>query len=513
MRAISKVAINAGSSYVSMGLSMIINLLLVPFVIRTLGKEVFGIVVLIQSFQFVVNMAGSGLNQAFVRLYALNYAKSDREQLAGYYSNAVFMVMFLVTPLAIGLTTLLTALVVPMFNIEPEMLFSARSLMVIFGAYCICNFLSSPYIAVCASTQKFYLQYFWEAVHLVVWALCVIVFLHQWPSIITYGLAYLTARLVFYIGMLITAKKVLPYCVYAYASVKWMKIREILSISTLVLIPNISANIYTHLNQMIINAFLGPLYNTYFAVCLVWQRMLAQILDAAGTVIAPQITTYQAGEKWAQVGEGLLRSTKYAFLVGLPIGGTMAIIPGPVFEVWLGSGYEIASVAMFWIAISLPWMGAQLPAISILIALGRYRFPSILAPAIAVLNLTIVLVGIKWFSFSVITISAVLFICMFLRMGLIMPIYSAAQCRLSYWKYLKQSYCRGAVTFLPAGMFLFLAKGYIVEWNFLSLVGIIAIAALIYLVSLWFVALDAWDKTLIISYVHKLKFLGYLLGR
>lgn len=513
MRAISKIAINVCSSYVSMGLAVIINILLIPFVIGVLGKEVFGIVALIQSFQFIISMAGSGLNQAFVRLYTLNYAKSDKSELAGYYSNAVFITTFMISPLTIAIMALVTVAVIPLFNIAPEMLLSARVLMVIFGVYCMFNFLSSPNLAVCASIQKFYIQNFWEIIYYLVFAVCTVFFLRLWPSIISYGLAFLAARLVFYAGVFISAKKALPYCTYRYSLVKWAKIRDVLSISILVLIPNMSANIYTQLNQMIINAFLGPLYNTYFAVCLVWYRVLSRVLNTIGSVVAPQITIYQAKEQWQHIGEGLLRATKYSFLVGLPIGGMLAIMPGPIFKIWLGPGYEIAAQAMFWIALVLPWMAAQLPVISILIALGKVRFPSILAPSIALINLTTVLVGVIWFHFGLVAISIVVFACMFLRQGLILPVYSAIQCRISYWRYFKQSYCRGLAAFFPVVLFLFFVKDKIGAWTIVNLFWIIAIAALIYIILIWFVALDSWDKTLIISYASKLKYIKKFLNR
>jgi O-antigen/teichoic acid export membrane protein len=506
MRTISKIAINVGSSYVSMGLTAIINILLIPYVIGILGREVFGIVVFIQSFQFLVGMAGSGLNQAFVRLYALNYAKSEESELAGYYSNAVFITTFIVSPLTIALTVLLTVTVIPLFNITPEMLLAAQIVMVIFGVFGTLSFLSSPHLAVCAAAQKFYIQNFWEIIYFLVFAACVVGFLWLWPSIIAYGLAFLVGRLVFYAGVYFSAKKVLPYCVYRYSLVRWAKIRDVLSISILVLIPNLSSNIYTSLNQMIINAFLGPLYNTYFEVCLVWQRMMIRILSTVGFVMAPQMTTYQAKEQWRQIGEGLLRATKYSFLVGLPIGGMLAMMPGPIFEVWLGPGYKIAAQAMFWIALILPWMAAQLPVIPILVALGKVRFPSILSPSIAIFNLATVLAGVIWFDFGLVAISIVMFACMFLRYGLILPIYSAIQCRISYRRYILQSYCRGVIAFLPAALFLFFVKDKMEAWTILDLFWRIAIAALIYCISIWLVALDSWDKNLIFSYATKVKY-------
>lgn len=513
MRAISKVAINMGSSYTSMGLTIIINILLVPFVIGILGKEVFGTVALIQSFQFIVGMASSGLMQAFVRLYVLNNAKSEKTELVGSYSNAVFVTIFIISTVVITITVLLIIFIVPWFNINSEMLLSSRILMGIFGICAVVNSLSLPHLSVYASVQKFYIQNFWEVVYHVIFAVCTVFFLWQWPSIISYGLALLAARVAFYVGVFIAAKKDFPFCVYQHNLVTWSKIRAIFSISILVLIPNLSANIYTQLNQMIINLFLGPLFNTYFAVCLLWHRMLGRVLTTVGSVISPQITAYQAKEQWRQIGEGLLRTTKYSFLVGLAIGGTLAIIPGPVFKVWLGPGYDLAAKAMFWFALVAPWMAAQMPGIAILVALGKVKFPSVLAPVIAVTNLTIVLIGVKWFGFGIVSISIVLFACMFTRYGLILPAYSAVQCRIPYWHFIRQSYCRGAIAFVPAALFLFTMKDRIDKWTIVNLSAIITIAILIYFFSIWFIALDSWDKNLIFSYAVKLKYIKKFMSK
>jgi O-antigen/teichoic acid export membrane protein len=496
---------NAASSYGAMGVSSAITILLIPFIIGQLGKEMYGVVILVQSLQFLIDVCGSGLSQAVCRMYSICLVNSDENELNSYYTNCLFLITSIIIPFTVIIALALIFLALPRFNIAPEQIHAAKILMGLIFGCSLATFLSVPHIGICAATQRFYMQNLCSIFSQTVWAILVVFFLYNWPSLVSLGGAYLIGRVIYFLASVVVSKKILPGFKFLVMLIDFKKIRNILSISVRVLVTNLSNSAYMQFNQMIINAFLGPVYNTYFAVCFVWNTLSSRLLDVVGTVIAPQITTFQVKKQWNAIGQSLVRSTKYGGIAGMPIAAVLGVLAGPIFSVWLSDGYEKSIRIMPWFALAIPITASQVPPVSMLIALGKYKLPSIVAPVIAAANLIVVLICVGWYGLGLESIAITLFVFVFIRLAIIYPLYAARVCRVSITKYFLESYFRNILTIIPVLAILFLAKAEIAVWNLHTLVGVIVIAVIVYLLSCWFIALDQWDKNLIITHLISLK--------
>lgn len=505
MKATSRILINALSSYGALGFSIAVNILLIPFVIHHLGKEVFGLVAVVLSIQIIIRLAGSGMAQAMGRYFALNYANEDTEGIHKYYTNSVAITAGLLTPLVVLLAVAIVLFVVPICNVPVEQRFAFTGLFILLSAFSIAQIWSAPYLAICASVQKFYLQHLCLIISQLVYAGILIALLPSKPSLIVYGSAYLTGATVRLVLLYIIGKRIFSYCKFRLKLINFKKIRDIFSVSIQAFLPAFSSNTYTQVNQIIVNIFLGPVYNTYLAVCLIWQNLTWQIFNAVGSVIAPQITTYQAKEQWEPIGNALCRVTKYSAMISFPLCTSLAILTLPIFYLWLGEGYEISIEIMPWYALSLLFFGCQVAPALMLIALGKNRLPSTLAPIIAGCNLAVVLIFVGFYGYGLRAIAITMFVCTFIRLGLFQTWYVARQCRISLREYLTIGYMKPLLSFLPSVIILLWAKEQISDWSLPVLTAVVGAATVVYIPICWFAALDAWDRNLVKSHLGLLK--------
>ena len=145
MKATTKILINALSSYLALGFNIVVNVLLIPFVIRHLGKEVFGLVALVISIQVMIRLAGSGMSQAMGRYFVLEYAQDDTEGLHAYYANSVAITLGILTPVVMLLALALVFFVVPMFNVPSEQRADFTWLFILFSVFSAVQFWAAPY--------------------------------------------------------------------------------------------------------------------------------------------------------------------------------------------------------------------------------------------------------------------------------------------------------------------------------------------------------------------------------
>ncbi|MHC4336716.1 MAG: MATE family efflux transporter, partial [Planctomycetota bacterium] len=442
MRATSKIAINVLSSYSALGLSILINVLLIPFVIHYIGKELYGLIALAISMQALVMLVGSGMSQAMCRYFSLKHAQGDIEGLNAYYANSVAITIGILTPIIALLTFGIVKFGVPLLDIPEGHKIHVVYLILLLCAFAVSQILAIPYMAICMGVQRLYLEHLCLIAGRLCCAVIIVAILPLRQNLVVYGIAYLVSSLVRLTMLYFIAKHIFPFCKFRLGLVNVRIILSVFSVSTQAFLPALSASVYTQVNQIIVNTFLGAVYNTYLAVCLIWQALAWQILNAVGSAAAPQITTYQAEGRWDLIGKGLCRITKYSGMIIIPLSAVLAILPHAVFGVWLGEGYQASISIMPWFAGSLVFLGFQIPVALMLIALGRNRLPSILAPIIAALNLVTVLLFVAKYKFGLEAIAIIMFICVFVRLGLFQTWYAAKECRLSQRKYLLKGYLK-----------------------------------------------------------------------
>jgi O-antigen/teichoic acid export membrane protein len=504
MRTTSRILINVLSSYGALGFAIVLNIFLIPFVISYLGKELFGLVALAQSLQILVRLVGSGMSQAMGRYFVLSYTKEDAGGLQSYYSNAVAITLGILTPV-VALLTLAIIFAVPIFNIPPGQTSAFIWMLILLSGFSFIQIWAAPYMAICSAVQKIYLQNICLIVSQIVCVVLLVGLLPTRPTLVTYGEAYLAGAVIRLTLLYIISKRIFLYCRFRFGMVSFRKILAIFSVSSQALLPAVSSSVYMQVNQIIVNYFLGAVYNTYLAVCLIWQNLMWQVMNAVGLAIAPQITTYQAKENWDLVGKAFCRVTKYSALISFPLSAVLAILAGPIFYVWLGEGYETSIGIMPWFALTLALLACQIPPALMLVALGKYRFPSVLAPVFAGVNLTAVLILVGHYKFGLGAIAIVMFICTFVRLGPIQTWYIAKQCRVSLESYLLNGYMKPLLCLVPGVILLLIGREYVSNWSLPGLIIIVVFFLLVYLPGCWLIAFDTWDKNLVKSYLISMR--------
>lgn len=134
------------SSYVSLGLTIVISTITTPLILRGLGPAQFGLLALAQSLAGYLGLIELGTGTAAVRRVASAFAHDDDDEVRSIVGSSLAVnVGFMV--LAVGALFGLIAIFPAIFTLQPGQATVGRVVLLVLGCAQIMAFLSSAYVA------------------------------------------------------------------------------------------------------------------------------------------------------------------------------------------------------------------------------------------------------------------------------------------------------------------------------------------------------------------------------
>lgn len=101
-----------------------------------------------------------------------------------------------------------------------------------------------------------------------------------------------------------------------------------------------ATSLYERTDQILINLLLGPTFNAYYGVLVQLQTYVSSLVGAVSGVLLPTATRLNArGSEWDRQ-QFLLRATRYALLIAIPVTSLVTVLRRPLVHAWLGSGFD-----------------------------------------------------------------------------------------------------------------------------------------------------------------------------
>jgi len=157
---------NVGSSWVSLGVNIVIGFFLSPFILHRLGDAAYGIWVLIFSVTGYYGIFDLGIRSSVIRYISKLTAVEDKEGLAKFFNTSLATYTFI--GLATTVATVITSRYVgSMFKIDPSFLATAHWLFLIVGLSVAIGFPLGIFAGMLEGLQRFYLLNFTNVISLV----------------------------------------------------------------------------------------------------------------------------------------------------------------------------------------------------------------------------------------------------------------------------------------------------------------------------------------------------------
>lgn len=389
---------NITTNFLIFFISILIGLLLPPFIIDKLGVEAYGLIPLANSLSSYALIIAITINGTIARYLILDVSNND-------YTNANKTFNTAFWSLAGILLILSPVLAYLSFNIEDyinlpnEIINEAHWLFfLIFASFIITNITSllnsSPYI-----NNRLDLINTTVLTNAIVKIGAIILLFHYLSiSLINFAYANVIASFCALILSYLFFKNQTPYLTFRIKFFNKKILKEILSMGSWLLISQIGALLFLQMDLLIINKVSGPEEAGMYSVLLPWSTLVRTFAAVIAGVVAPIQLNYYANKKVDEILRVTTSSVKYLGILISLVVAVLCVHSENLLFLWLGNDF----VKLHWLfVILISHLGINLsvlPLFPISNAYKKVKIPGVVTIMLGLLNAILAFSFLKYTS-------------------------------------------------------------------------------------------------------------------
>jgi O-antigen/teichoic acid export membrane protein len=336
------IARNLGTRYLAIAAETVVGLLLLPFNLAHLGKEAYGLWVLLGAVTIHFSTLELGYGSGLVKFVAHYRAHRDARAMNEVVST-LFWVFLALAFVTYGIIAALSFNLEHVFAITPEQAQTGQWILLIIGVYVAMNFPFSVYGGIICGFQRYDVNNTAGVVITVAAAAANVVVLSAGYGLVTLVATTTFIRLLGYYVYRQNAFRVFPPLRIRPSLFRMARLREVTGFSIYASIIDWANKLNYQIDQVIIGIFLGS------AAVAVWapaERIISgvqRLTNQLNGVIFPTIVDNTAAQQQEQLQEILREGTRLSLVMVVPISAALIVLADPLVHAWLGA--QAGSVA------------------------------------------------------------------------------------------------------------------------------------------------------------------------
>jgi O-antigen/teichoic acid export membrane protein len=349
-------ALNAATSLGARLTTLVVGILMTPFVLHRLGRELYGISVAAGALLEYLWLLRGGLGSAMRRYVTVSYHGGDRELAQRYYSAGFWWTAVLRTVVVLAGAALAHGLCLFM-RVPTSLLADATGGLVLF---CISGGLSDTggifELPTYVTGHTASLSVVRAAGAVLKIALVVPAFLVFVPSLTLYGAAMCVAELTVAIAIgVVGARQRIVASIIPRPDFGTPALRKALfQFGGLGLISQAAAILYLATDNLLIGRIYGPALVTEYSLGTRWAPMISGFLWAGVSALTPLLTQMEARGEVDRTRRVVLRAAAFSSALGVPICLVPCVLGDVFLARWVGPEYQRSAAYM--IAMLVPTM-------------------------------------------------------------------------------------------------------------------------------------------------------------
>lgn len=383
--------VNLCANLGQLGLSLVIGVWYVPFLVRHLGAAAYGLIPLSSSLTSYMALITLGLNSAVGRYLTISLEQEDHHKANLIFNTSfwgsVILTAFLVLPAAFGIVYLDALINVPAgYSAEARWLFVGAT------AAFLLNELKTPFDVSSFCRNRFDLRNIVAITELLTRVgLVVLLFYVLRPRISYVGLGIFCGTVISTVGAVWLWKVLTPTLNVRLRDFDRSMLGNLASTGGWVIINQIGAILYLNIDILVANRLFGPEKSGKYAAILQLPYLIRLLGTTVVAVFSPTVLYYFARNDLEGLMVFLRRAIKCLGLVlALPI-ALMCGFAEPLLRLYLGPGFSELSPLLFLMAAHLCINVAVLPLLGLQLAANKVKTPAIVTVFMGLANLGLAL--------------------------------------------------------------------------------------------------------------------------
>jgi len=381
---------NLATNYLGNFLGMALGFFVTPFLIRKLGKEAFGITVLAESIIAFFQIFAFSVRISLSRYATIALSQKNEKEFVEYLSTGrrILFAGMILTFLA---GTIVSFLFPTIFRVPLQLVQESRFLFFLITIAFAITIPNIVFWSVLYAQQRYDLINISNFGGIILRIICIFFLFSFLPksfvNIITYGFIYLAMTWGQNFLVFIWSKFIMPDLRISNKEFTLSKVKEIISFSGYSSLGNLGMVFHDTVMNIVVNIFLGPLYNAIYSISIRIPNMLKRLFQEPSASLTPTFTDLITKKDQIRTEMFFSMYLKLINLIIFPLGVSLILFSQAIISAWVGKDFYEAAMAMpYFIIVSLMTIPASVCS-CLITAHGTIKIPTFVSLGIAFLNI------------------------------------------------------------------------------------------------------------------------------
>jgi O-antigen/teichoic acid export membrane protein len=341
-----------------------INFLLTPFLILHLGRELYGVWILLISFSVsgTLSLLSLGVQSALIKYVAEYHALGKQRELNEVISSTLLVYTFMGSLGAIALVVFSHVWFTYLFAIPAAHQHTAKLMLYLMAIQVLFELPSLCFDGILGGVQRYDILAAMDVGKSALLAGLFAAALLNGKSVIFLSVITLIVTLAYSLGLILFANRELPEW-RLVSGFDRKQVFDVIDMTKDLFILRLNGIIYNNMDKMIIAAVLTTSAITEYDIGNRIHSMALMFLGLAGTVVIPATSAAQARSEHDQIRMLFLKGTKYTLAMTLPVICALFVLAASMIRFWISPQYVGAALyarlflayLLFWVMTGVGW--------------------------------------------------------------------------------------------------------------------------------------------------------------
>ncbi len=390
-----RLAKNIFSNWAGAGVAAVVGFFMSPFLVHTLGKDSYGVWVLISSVIAYANFFDAGMKQSLAKYLPKYYAKGDYDNLNRVINSSLF-IYIIVSAITVIFTIVLSIYFTDLFEVPPALFHSVKMAVIFIGLGQAFIFIFLPISALGPFHRYDIVNAFGIVVSIVVAALFYVLLINGY-GIQSMALVSFTTGVISLVGRRIIQQKLIPQIKLSVKYIDRSHIRTLLNYGSISFFIVISWLIIFNTANTIIGIFISTSAVAIYSIAGLVITYLRVIISSIGVPLVPTISHLESNADYNEIRGLYGKLSNYLFYLTSCMCVGILFFIDDFINLWMGPGFEQTIEIVYILIIPASIYLPQVMANSILLGLNKHKLLLKILVTEAVSNIVLSLILLqKW---------------------------------------------------------------------------------------------------------------------
>ena len=486
------ILVNTLSSYGRDIIDTITFLVLIPFIIKTLGTETFGLWSLIWSFLAFFELADMGFGASVVKYVADARGRQDIERQQAIICT-LFWLYVVLGAIVMGAVALSLLFFNQVFEIPADQAASARAVLLIIGARSALYMPLGMFRGVLVGHQKMKVANGYKVIGGLVYFVSVLIVLSRIPDLrVLAGLNALLGVLPMF-AMMVHVKVISPELSLKPKHFDRSLVRELSSFSLYFSLIQVAGLIATRVDAIVVKLFLPLQMVAIYSIGIRLSGKAQQFCNHLIKALTPVVAELHGADEQQNIRAVWYLGSKLTTAFATPLLLGLALLAEPLIIAWTGPEFKMSVQVCQWLVAAVMISVIHGNTQNILSMGGHQKFLafSILGCQLLNLGLSLFLIHL----YGIIGVAMATFIAYLpVYVGLIQTKAGSVHER-SHWDFYKSTVFPSIVPALLMAAFLVAALRYLPVTNLMEVAILEILGSIVFTASFWLIGFNAKERT------------------